>query len=123
MLGSIMVGTVLVTNDDISITMTTLDELVSVQNNSTVLYSELEIYDYGEKCGVNNCPQTTLNFAQSKPTQASIYALFASLVILCILSIGTTVFFMDNLNEREELDESNKKQNKFSLKIIGKIKY
>ena len=103
MVGSVLVATILVTEED-------KKELT----NSTLNYND--DYNYKINCGANNCPQTQLNFKKSKPTQTSIYILFGSMILCCLLSIAVTFFFMDNISEAEQ-EKSNKKK---TCSIIGK---
>ena len=116
MLGSILVGFILDTKKEI-LEATTINPYLT-----SSLYNESNSYDFAKYCGVNNCPQTILNFSQSKPTQTSIYFLFASLLILCALAMCTTVFFMDNLKDDEEANQKSELSDskKMSLKIISK---
>ena len=103
MVGSVLVATILVTEED-------KKEPTNLALNQT--YN----YNYEINCGANNCPQTQLNFEKSRPTQTSIYILFGSMILCCLLSIAITFFFMDNISDTEE-EKSNKTR---TCSIIGK---
>ncbi len=59
-------------------------------------------FDYAGSCGIANCPNTKLPASQSTPTDKSFYILYGSLILLCVLSILITIFFMDNISDDDE---------------------
>jgi hypothetical protein len=59
-------------------------------------------YDYANKCGFNNCPQTQLPAALSKPTLTSVYNLCYSMIGLLCVAILITALFLDDITDENE---------------------
>ena len=132
------------------------DELVSSspsttsasQNLTTVLHSFTSVssndnsnqeinaddFDYANSCGKNNCPDTALPGSLSNITRSSFISLYISLIVLIVASMFVTIFFMDNIKERDESSEENemesaeernkngaksKSEDKLTLSVIG----
>ena len=61
-------------------------------------------FDYSNSCGMNNCPNTKLPEATSKPSLDSIYRLFITLLIATVSAMIISLLFVDDLNYDENLN-------------------
>lgn len=87
--------------------------------NSSIIIDDENDFDYAHSCGQYNCPQTKLPGSLAKPTKKSFAILYGSLLALCILSILTTFFFMDNIKDVDEQDEGDSNKKKISINSVG----
>ncbi len=67
-------------------------------------------FDYANKCGMNNCPNTKLQETASKPTLHSVYNLLYTLIVATTIGIIISLLFVDDFKFDENSNEIKREQ-------------